>query len=126
MFGMSIADILGSIAMALTTLPMPRDGVPDFGWVGTRIGNRDTCTIQGFFFLTGFVCMFGYNMTLCLYNTLAIVYRMREHNIVKYAEPFFHIVPVGMALGMAIPLLITDLVGDKGDFNGYIPSGKKE
>ena len=122
MLGMSCADIIGSIAMGLTTLPMPSGGIPDFEWAGSRLGNRDTCTAQGFLYLTGFVCMFGYNMTLGVYNMLTISCRMREHHIVKYAEPFLHIVPVGLALGMSIPLLLNDLIGEK-EFNGYIASG---
>ena len=57
MFGMSCADILGSIAMSLTTLPMPSEDVPST-WAGTRLGNVYTCTAQGFLFILGIFCMF--------------------------------------------------------------------
>ena len=79
MFGMTIADVISSTAMALTSLPMPRDLTPynlpyaDV-WVGTRLGNQGTCSAQGFFFNFGIIAVFVYNGMLCLYYALTIAF----------------------------------------------------
>ena len=70
MIGMSLCDILGSVAMGLTTLAMPKEvtpGMTDYMWTGTRLGNAHTCRAQGFFATFGATCMFSYNGTLCMY-----------------------------------------------------------
>jgi len=114
MLMMSISDILGSVAMGLTTLPMPsqyhleHDKDLDLkeewraGAVGTRIGNQQTCTAQGLLFVFGVTVMFVYNGMLCLYYTCAIAFRMREEKIVKYVEPFLHLFPVVVGLICAL------------------------
>ncbi len=119
MFGMSCADILSSLAMGLSTLPMPREGelrpgVRECNWSGTRLGNVDTCTAQGFFFVFGLVCMFSYNTSLCTYYTVAIAFQMTEKKIKKYVEPFLHIVPLTVALSVALVPIF---------FDAYNPTG---
>ena len=106
MLGMSISDILGSIAVGLTTLAMPKELPfdPPF-FEGTRLGNSETCKSQGFFFTFGFVAMFSYNGTLFLYNTCSIVFQMQEKKIVKYVEPVIHLVPLSAGLAVAVPFL---------------------
>mmetsp|Transcript_26409 Transcript_26409/g.39120 ORF Transcript_26409/g.39120 Transcript_26409/m.39120 type:complete len:333 (+) Transcript_26409:69-1067(+) len=116
MFGMSFADIMASTAMSLTTLPMPRNDDPvwnrkDYGsyngetfWSDqTKIGNEQTCTVQGFFFSTGISIMFAYNGMLCFYYACAIAFRMHEKDIRKKVEPFLHGVPLVLGLCPAIP-----------------------
>jgi hypothetical protein len=57
MLGMSTADVLGSLAMGLSTLPMPRCPYEElniqYDWAGMRLGNVYTCNAQAFFY--GFV-----------------------------------------------------------------------
>lgn len=71
MFCMSLCDIIGSIGIALTTLPMPAV-MPEekklnlLYWPGPRYGNTVTCNAQAFFITFGAVGMFGYNVTLCI------------------------------------------------------------
>ena len=111
MLGMSVADIMASTAMALTTLPMPgnddpywaetfliAEGDPDgLGTVywrdQTKLGTRQTCAAQGFFVATGIIIMFSYNGTLCVYYACAIALRMKEANIRKKIEPVIHGLP---------------------------------
>ena len=92
MFCMSVADIMASTAMALTTLPMPRDDDPywedvdlsreDNSWSGqTKLGTRQTCAAQGFFYSTGFAIMFSYSGSLGVYYVCAIAFRMKEAQI---------------------------------------------
>ena len=52
LFGMSVADIIQSIAMALTSLPMPTDMIYT-GFQGLVIGNKYTCNAQGYLIAIG-------------------------------------------------------------------------
>jgi len=110
MFAISIADILGSVAMGLTTLPMPKDtgtDHDDFG--GTALGNTQTCEAQGFFFVFGVTTMFGYNAMLCVYYTCAIASKMKEEQIARGVEPWLHIIPLVLGLAYAVPPLFTQM-----------------
>ena len=115
MFGMSCADICGSLAMGLTTLPMPVELPTQFPYNstlfhGTRLGNDQTCEAQGFSVLFGATAMFAYNLTLCIYNTCVIYFGMREERIRKRIEPFLHLVPVVTGLGISIYVLVKHLI----------------
>jgi hypothetical protein len=113
MFGMSLADICGSVAMALTSLPMPsympKEEIFGYRWAGTRLGNTYTCNAQGFFAFFGMGCMFNYNAMLCLYYACAIAFTMRERNIKKYVEPILHGLPVLAGLSFSIPPLFYEM-----------------
>jgi hypothetical protein len=113
MFGMSLADICGSIAMALTSLPMPsympKEEIFGYHWAGTRLGNTYTCNAQGFFAFFGMGCMFNYNAMLCLYYACAIAFTMREKNIKKYVEPLLHGLPILAGLSFSVPPLFYDM-----------------
>lgn len=115
MFGMSVADILSSVAMGLTTLPMPKG---DPLWIpkedlrtydGTRLGNIYTCEAQGFMYVFGFIVMFAYNDALFVYYGCAIAFCMKESNIVKFIEPFLHLTPVAIGLTVATTSLVGKL-----------------
>jgi len=113
MFGMSLADICGSIAMALTSLPMPsympKEEIFGYKWAGTRLGNTYTCNAQGFFVFFGMGCMFNYNAMLCVYYVCAIAFTMRERNIKKYVEPILHGIPLLAGLSFSLPPLFYDM-----------------
>ena len=124
MLGMSVADIMASTAMALTTLPMPRnddpywaetfsiaedvqDGLGTVYWRDqTKLGTRQTCVAQGFFVAIGIIIMFSYNGTLCVYYACAIALRMKEANIRKKIEPVIHGLPLLIGLAPVIPSFI--------------------
>jgi hypothetical protein len=113
MFGMSTADILGSLAMALTSLPMPsymfKEEEFGYHWAGTRLGNTYTCNAQGFFATFGASTTFAYNATLCIFYTCSIAFNMRQRNIRKYVEPIIHGLPILVGLTYAVPPLILDM-----------------
>jgi hypothetical protein len=116
-------DIMGSIAMALTTLPMPKylpdtgpDSIPYEEWKGTKLGNTQTCEEQGFFFTFGLSAMFCYNSMLCVYYACAIALKMQERRIRRFVEPILHLLPISLGLIFSIKPLI-----DK----NYNPSGLK-
>ena len=52
LFFMSVSDVISSIGMALTTIPMPTEMPQEkelgFYWPGNRYGNEGTCSAQGF------------------------------------------------------------------------------
>ena len=76
MFGMSLADILSSIAFALTTLPMPEaQGGEIAHW--PRIGNEFTCSLQGAIWCFGTFTTFPYNGCLCVYYACVIAIQMK-------------------------------------------------
>ena len=109
MFGMSLADLFASAAMALTTLPMPKPDDPYWDttgeeWIGQpKLGNVQTCAAQGFFFSTGINVMYGYNGALCAYYASAIAFQMNESAIKKKVEPFLHAIPLLFGFSFVIP-----------------------
>lgn len=70
MFAMSTFDIMGSIGMALTSLPMPKEMPQErelgISWPGVRHGNALTCNIQAFSITLGCATMTVYNVSLCI------------------------------------------------------------
>ncbi len=90
MLGMSTADILGSSAMALSTLPMPTEYYPH-SFAGTILGNDATCAAQAFFVTWGGTSMFAYNVALVMYYAAVIAFQMKEKDIKRKLEPTLHI-----------------------------------
>ncbi len=122
MFGMSIFDILGSTAIGLSSLPMPRTMVVrDPNDIMLRLGNDQTCQAQGFFFTFGIVGMFAYNGTLCIYYACVLAFRMKEQRIIKRVEPLLHLTPVVVAFLLGIPPFFFDprYHGNGNRSNGY-------
>jgi hypothetical protein len=114
MFGMSAADFISSIAIALTSLPkpkhMPMEDEFGYHWAGTRLGNSATCSTQRFLSNFGLGTTITYNSALCLYYGCTVALAMRENKVKKYIEPILHICPLlAMGLSMAIYPLFYDL-----------------
>ena len=114
MFGLSIADIFSSLAMTLTSLPMPShmplEEAFGYFWAGTRIGNTHTCNAQGFFAFSGTIVVFLYTGSLCLYYFFAIALSMKEEKIKKYIEvPVLHGIPILIGLGAGITPLFFEM-----------------
>jgi len=115
MFGMSICDILGSAAMALSHLPMPNKSNIIWQWtpydqfMGTKIGNTQTCTAQGFFVSFGVVATCGYNTMLCVYYCCSIAFNINEQKIKNIYEPVFHLFPILVSLSAALPPIFYNL-----------------
>jgi hypothetical protein len=114
MFGMSIADVLSSTAVALSTLPMPsympQEEELEYRWTaGTRLGNTSTCNAQGFFQTFGLVTTIHYNSMLCLYYACAVAFAMKENNIKKYVEPILHGLPIVYGLVPAVSFTVNDM-----------------
>ena len=93
---MSIFDIMASVCMALTTLPMPSDDVLRFD--GPMIGNKTTCQIQGYILLMGLTG--GEVIYACLswYFVCKITFKMDSEKIRKIIEPISYIYCIASAL----------------------------
>lgn len=87
LFGMSAADILQSLAMALTTLPMPKDMIYEQFDDLLVLGNDTTCNIQGFMYICGFLSGTMFTTILCYYYLCAIHFRMKDVTFRRYVEP---------------------------------------
>ena len=83
--GISIIDLLHSIALGFSFIPSPRINDCSFGF-----GNELTCTTQGFFLVLG-LAVPSYNTMLSLYYTATIVYSISEESIAQKYEPFMHL-----------------------------------
>jgi hypothetical protein len=87
-FFMSILDLIGSTAMALTTIPMPKDQI--YAFEGGTYGTVATCEAQGILFLYGIGGSFHYSSGLCLFYLCIIVFQMSDRKIRRYLEPSIH------------------------------------
>jgi len=97
--------------MALAALPMPKQNPCEEGyeWDALRIGNTQSCTAQGFFYVFGSVTMYQYNAMLCVYYACAIAFQMKEHKIRRKVEPFLHLIAIGYGLGLGITPIFYEL-----------------
>mmetsp|Transcript_8797 Transcript_8797/g.16602 ORF Transcript_8797/g.16602 Transcript_8797/m.16602 type:complete len:694 (+) Transcript_8797:336-2417(+) len=87
LFGMSAADISQSLAMALTTLPMPKDMIYEQFDDLLVLGNNTTCNVQGFMYICGFLSGTMFTTILCYYYLCAIHFRMKDVTFRRYVEP---------------------------------------
>ncbi len=108
LFGMSVADIIQSIAMAFTSLPMPTDMIYT-GFQGLVIGNKYTCNAQGYLITIGAVSGMVYNAMLSVYYLCSINFIMTDHEFHQCLEPFFHMSALALSLVVATLLLVGDL-----------------
>ena len=124
MFGMSIACIVQSLAMAMVTLPMPpSSGYEDTAtasdptsWTiydqfeGIRGGTWNTCHAQGFFHVFGTLAQTTYMSVLCIYYLSSIVFRIKDARFSRTVEPLMHCVAIGFSLTVAILSVEIDVI----------------
>ena len=108
MFCMSVSDILASVAMALTTLPMPKDMIYTQFEMKEVHGNNATCNAQGFVFFVGANFTFALNACLCIYYLFSIRYKMSEARIREKIEPYLYLGAVIISLPIGVIFLFTE------------------
>eukprot|EP00979_Chaetoceros_neogracilis_P001921 scaffold349_cov267-Chaetoceros_neogracile.AAC.16 len=81
---MSSADCLTSLAIALTTIPMPKDVIYPFDV--PSYGNIATCEAQGFILIMGTGLVFCMNGILNIYYLCTLRYNMTEKTFRCYLE----------------------------------------
>lgn len=93
--GMSISDVLASLAFLCTTWPLPK------GIAWGAVGNQQTCSAQGFFSQISITTVY-YNAGLAVYYVLVIVKGMSDEVIAKKFEPLIHAQAIILGLGTAL------------------------
>ena len=106
-FCLSIYEVIISIAIAFTTLPMPKDMIYN-QFNGLILGNTSTCSAQGFLFILGAQSAGLYNSFLMVYYLLSIRYQMPDANISKLVEPLMHAYTTAFGFSISISLLVFD------------------
>ena len=97
LLGMSLFDLVSSIAFSLSTLPMPEATPFVYGARGTV----QTCTAQGFFIQLMLGSIF-YNFVLSLYYTLSGKYKISDEVFTKRYELYLHGAAMTFTLGLAL------------------------
>jgi hypothetical protein len=105
---MSIFDIMASVCMALTTLPMPSDDVLRFD--GPMIGNKTTCQIQGYILLMGLTGGGSLYMCLSWYFVCRMTFKMDSEKIRKKIEPIFYMYCISLALFLPSSNVYSDMI----------------
>ena len=104
--GISISDALLSLALALTTLPMPTDMIYDFE--GIVMGNNATCSTQGFMHAFGGIASSCYGISLLVYYLFSIRYRWSDARFARRIEKVLHFLSVGYSCGLSLCFLFLD------------------
>lgn len=97
LLGLSVFDCIGSIAYALTTLPIPEDYA--FGPIYGAKGNDATCIAQGFFIQIGTISAY-ISVSMSVYYLLVIKYGWTETQV-KKVRPYLFLVPILLGVAFA-------------------------
>ena len=85
-FGLSVADITASLAIALSSTMVPKE----LNYVTPYAqGNTATCTAQGFLTLCGYFVAMYYSCSICCYYLAIIRYKKTDEYIRRKLEPGF-------------------------------------
>jgi hypothetical protein len=103
---MSIADMLSSFAISLTTIPMPKDVNEVYSFDGNSYGTVVTCEIQAITYVLGIRLSAGASICLSVYYLLTIRYHVSHEVITRCVEPTFLIVTLLVAIIRPIFLLL--------------------
>lgn len=93
LFAMGIFDFMSSWGFMLSTTVMPSHTLN----VYQPLGNRATCTTQGFFMNLNIASPL-YNFTLSIYFLLSVTFQWSKDDIKKKVEPWLHGIPIVWAL----------------------------
>ena len=104
--GMSLFDLIGSIAWGLSTIPQPyryNGDDNELSYIYGAKGNETTCKMQGFILQLGLTAT-NYFVSLTAYYLLSIRFRYSESRLQKYKWAF-HIPPLTVGLFTSISAL---------------------
>jgi hypothetical protein len=91
MLGMSIGDCFMSLAIALTTIPMPKDVIYPFAQ--SSYGNTHTCNVQAYAFIGGCGTALGLSVVLYIYYGCSLVFHAKDVTFRKWVEtPAFTVI----------------------------------
>ncbi len=104
---MSVFDIIGSVALAFSTTPIPKGSNCTYG----ALGNQGTCVAQGIMYSIGLTVPW-YNAILCIYYMSVIKYNVKDNVLAKY-EPIMHFVAI------SVPLIVTVIAASNNLYNNF-------
>jgi hypothetical protein len=108
MFGLSFADIIVSLANALTTLPMPKDVIYPFS--GPSYGTTGTCEAQGLLYIMGSSLALCMMAALNVYYACTLSFNVREEVFRRFIEPVLYVISItGSVIGPTVLLLKADM-----------------
>ena len=109
LFIMSVTDMSTSLAIALTTLPMPADVIYPFAT--PSYGTIATCNLQGYVYLVGSGIGLSMNGILNIYYVCTLKYHMKDEFFRRYVEPSLYFTAITSCLAtMYLCLLKPDLI----------------
>jgi len=94
--------MLSSLAVALTTLPMPTDVI--YSFEGPSYGNTKTCEAQGLVYAIGNLIIINVSIILYIYYLAALRLKMPDHKFSKRIEP------VLLSIAITVPLVLLPLL----------------
>jgi len=119
-FGLSVMDIIQSLAMTLGPFSLPAD----LDGVLWSMGNTTTCDIQGFALHIGFAGVPMYMLSLTIYYLYVIKFSMKDKIFSTRIEPWLHLVSIGWTIGGGIACWATGSFNmmESGNICWYTPS----
>ena len=98
-FGLCVGDLITSFAFAVNAAAAPEDlkYLAPFA-----SGNIATCTAEGFILTVGVMMTSLYNCSICFYYLSIIKFHKKDEYIISALEPWFHGVPVAVALTIGV------------------------
>jgi hypothetical protein len=103
---MSAWEMVRSLCIAMSTLPMPKDVI--YPYYGQSFGNVKTCEAQAFLLLFGGGMTISTSVFLNLYYLLTIRYYVKEETLKKYLEPIFLIGNIAVSLVVPVTFQMSD------------------
>jgi hypothetical protein len=101
MTSMATYDFFSSLALSLTTIPMPTDVI--YPYQGRRIyGTVATCEAQSFFIMFGIVGSLFMALGLSAFYVAIIQFRIKDRLLRRYLEPAIHCVAFAFAAGISV------------------------
>jgi len=107
LLGMSIVDVMSSIAYMFGTAPM----TPGEGEMAWASGTITTCTVQGFFIQLGLSAQL-YHVCLSVYYLLIVKFEVTADRIEKYFEPIMHITVLFFGLSTGFASIALELINN--------------
>lgn len=120
MFFMSFCDFVLSLAIALVTIPMPREIL--FPFETPSFGNTTTCSTQGFLAYVGSILVILCNCTLSLYYVCNLRYKMTDETMNRCLLPIMAFMSVIFAIVPGVIFLSHDLINPQA-YDAYCKIG---
>ena len=104
----AVATLITSLAMAFSTLPMPKDMIYT-AFEGIVAGSTLTCDIQYFFIVLGLCFYYWFILILAQYYVCRIVFNMSEFRFKKRIEIPMHVIAAVYSVGFSALFVIKQI-----------------